>query len=167
MGDLSANIAAYQTVRSLSLVGTGVGTDQLLARIGQGALRGSVRGNAIVGAAVSIVQTAWLLHEHGWQRAFYQPEFYEEVVGGVSALGLGLAGGVAATGLAIETGPWAPVIGFGAGIITGTIGYFGGKTVTHGLIELVTPEMLSRQERQRVQSVKASLDRSILALQTS
>lgn len=165
-GDITANVAAYQAARSLSLIGVGIGTDQVLARVGQGALRGGFRGNVIVGAAITITQTIWLLHEHGWQRAFYQPEFYEEVVGGVSAVGLGMVGGAVATGLAVETGPWAPVIGFGAGVVTGTIGYLGGKSATRALIEVIAPEMLQRQERQRIESVKEAIDRSISACQT-
>ncbi len=164
-GNLSANVAAYQVMRPLSVIGVGVGTDRLLVRVGQRALRGTVRGNAIVGTAVAIAETAWLFHEHGAKKAFYQPEFYEEVFGGVGALGLGLAGGFFATGAAIETGPWAPVIGFGAGAITGTLGYFGGKTVTRSLIEYIAPEMLLRQEKLKVQGIKDSLDRSIQAIQ--
>jgi hypothetical protein len=81
-GDLSANIAAYRVVRSLSLMGIGVGTDMVLRQIGGGTLRGTVRGNVIIGTAIAITETAWLLHEHGWGRAFYQPEFYEQAVVG-------------------------------------------------------------------------------------
>ena len=165
-GDLSANIAAYRVVRSLSLMGIGVGTDIALRQIGRGALRGTVRGNAIIGTAIAITETAWLLHEHGWGRAFYQPEFYEQAAGGVSALALGLAGGAYATGLAVETGPWAPVIGFGAGVLTGTVGYLGGKAVARAMIEILSPEMLRQEERHRLTSVKSSLDRQIAALQT-
>ena len=165
-GDLSANIAAYRVVRSLSLMGIGLGTDMALQQIGQGALRGTVRGNAIIGTAIAITETAWLLHEHGWGRAFYQPEFYEQAAGGVSALALGLAGGAYATGLAVETGPWAPVIGFGAGVLTGTVGYLGGETVARAMIEILSPEMLRREERHRLTSVQSSLDRQIAALQS-
>jgi hypothetical protein len=164
-GDLPANMAAYRTVRSLSLLGVSVGGDLALRHIGRGALRGTVRGNAIIGTALAITETAWLLHEHGWGRAFYQPEFYEQVGGSVSALALGLAGGTYATGLAVETGPWAPVIGAGVGLVTGTVGYLGGKTIARAMIEILSPEMLRREERHRIGSVKASLDRQIARLQ--
>ena len=53
-GDLSANIAAYRVVRSLSLMGIGVGTDIALRQIGRGALRGTLRGNVIIGTAIAI-----------------------------------------------------------------------------------------------------------------
>ena len=163
-GDLSANIAAYRVVRSLSLMGIGVGTDMALRQIARGALRGTLRGNAITGAAISIMETAWLLHEHGWGRAFYQPEFYEQAAGGMSALALGLAGSAYATALAVETGPWAPVIVLGAGVLTGTVGYFGGKAGARAMLEILSPEMLRREERYRIASVKSSLDRQIAAL---
>jgi hypothetical protein len=165
-GDLPAGIA-YRAARSLSVVGVGVGTDQALRWLGNGALRGTVRGNLIIGTALASTETVWLLHEHGWRRAFYQPDFYEQAVGGVSALALGLAGGAYATGLAVETGPWAPLIGIGAGVITGTVGYLGGTTVTRALIETLSPEMLRREERQRLAEVKSSLDRRIDKLQGS
>ena len=126
-GDLSPNIAAYRAARSLSLMGVGVGADFLLQRIGQGALRGTIRGNVIVGTAMTITEVAWLLGEHGWQRAFHRPEFYEQAIGGVSGLTLAIASFTFATGLAVETGPWAPVIGTGVSILTGTMGYLGGS----------------------------------------
>ena len=165
-GDLSANVVAYRTARSLSQMGMAYGTDLLLQRIGQGALRGTIWGNVFMGAAITITEVAWLLHEHGWQRAFYQPVFYEQAVGGISGLALGLAGGTFATGLAVETGPWAPLIGTVVGIGTGTIGYLGGRAATQLIIEILAPEMLRTRERQRFQVVKSSLDRSIARLQS-
>jgi len=165
-GDLSANIATYRVVRSFSLMGIGVGTDIALRQIGRGALRGTLRGNVIIGTAIAITETAWLLHEQGWGRAFYQPEFYEQAVGSASALALGLAAGAYATGLAVETGPWAPVIGLGVSVVTGTVGYLGGRAVVRAMIEILSPEMLRQEERNRLTSVKSSLDRQIAALQT-
>ncbi len=165
-GRMTANVAAYHLARSASLIGVGIGTDQLLKRIGQGALRGGVRGNAIVGSALAVTEITWLLYENGWRRAFYKPEFYEEAGGGISALSLSLIGGTVATTAAAETGPWAPVIGIGAGAITGTIGYFGGKAATREIVELVAPEMLRQRERQKIDSVKSGIDASIGNLQT-
>jgi hypothetical protein len=164
-GDLSANIAASRAARSLSLIGMGVGADFLLKRISQGARRGTVRGNIIVGTAITITEAAWLLHEHGWHRAFYRPEFYEQSIGGVSGLALAVAGFTVATGLAVETGPWAPVIGTGVSILTGAMGYVGGSSATRALIELLAPEMLTVQEKQRLQFIKSGLDRLIAQLQ--
>jgi len=138
----------------------------VLSQIGRGALRGTGRGNAIIGTALAITETAWLLHEHGWGRAFYQPEFYDQVGGGIGSLALGMVGFAYGTGLAVETGPWAPVIGTGVGILTGTVGYLGGRTIARSMIELLSPEMLRREERQRLESVKTALDRQIISLQS-
>jgi hypothetical protein len=163
-GDLSANVAAYQALRSLSLMGVGIGAEQLLATIAKGAIRGTLRGNAIVGTVLVVTETLWLLHEHGWRRAFYQPNFYEGVGGGVSAIALGLIGGAVATGLAAETGPFAPVIGGGVGIVTGAVGYVGGRAATRAILDIVAPELLRREESQRFRAVIESLDRSIAEL---
>ncbi len=161
MGDLSSNQASYRLIRALSLLGTGVGTEILLQNAWRGALRGGVRGNLIFGTAVTVTEAVWLLSEHGWRRAFYQPQFYEQFFGGVSALGLGLAGGVGATILAAETGPAAPVIGTAVGFVTGTIGYVGGRYTTHLALEWLSPEMLRQQERQKIAEVKALTEQKI------
>jgi hypothetical protein len=160
-GNLTGDKALYRTTRALSLLGVGVGTDALLLTIKQGALRGTLRGNVIVGAAVTITEVTWLLYEHGWSHAFYQPVFYEEVVGGVSGMGVGLTAGVMATAAASETGPWAPVIGTGVGVLAGTVAYIGGRSTTRAILELVAPEMFQQQEREQLAAVKAGIDQRI------
>jgi hypothetical protein len=164
-GHMTANVAAYHVARSFSLIVVGVGTDQLLARIGQGALRGGVCGNLIFGSTLAITEITWLLYEHGWQRAFYQPELYEEAAGGISALSLSLLGGTAATTFAAATGVWAPVIGIGVGAVTGTVGYFGGKEATRTVLEILAPELLHTQEREKIAGVKQQIEHRIAGLQ--
>ena len=51
-------------------------------------------------------------------------------------------------------------------VVTGTAGYLGGRTVVRAMIEILSPEMLRQEERNRLTSVKSSLDRQIAALQT-
>lgn len=157
--------SAYDFGRSLSLVGVGIATDRGLAGFGQAALRGGARGNLLVGSTVAITDSVWRIHEFGWRRAFYQPEFYEETVGGIGGLGLGLAGGAMAMSFAAGTGPWAPAIGVAASVTAGTIGYFGGAAATHAVVEVVAPAVLRHQESQRIASAKAQMDRSISGLQ--
>jgi hypothetical protein len=115
----------------------------------------------IVGTALAMMEATWLLHEQGWSRAVSNPRFYEELGGGVGAIALGLAGGSVATVLACKTGPLAPVIGVAGGAITGTIGYVGGREITHTLIDMIDPEMLQKQERERLHAVRASISGSI------
>jgi len=135
-------------------------TDAILMTVKQGALRGTLRGNAIVGTALTITEVTWLLYEHGWRRAFYQPSFYEQVAGGVSSIALGLAGGSLAGLATSESGPWIAVpVGIGTGIITGTIGYMGGRSATRRILEIVAPEMLQQQERQHLVAVQGDLNR--------
>ncbi|MCY2994997.1 MAG: hypothetical protein NTY19_45115 [Planctomycetota bacterium] len=164
-GSLPANQAMYRSTRVLSVLGVVAGTNVALMSVKQGALRGTVRGNVIVGTALTITEVTWLLHEHGWGQAFYQPSFYEQVVGGVSGISLGLAGGVVGTALASETGPWAPVIGFGAGVVTGTVGYIGGCSATHTILQMISPAMLQQQERQQLASVQSNIERTIATAQ--
>ena len=166
-GDQSANQAAYRAAHALSLLGVSLGTDTLLQIVRQGALRGTVRGNVIVGTTITIIESVWLLHEHGWQRALSQPHFYEQLGGSVSALALGLAAGTYATGLATPTGPWALVIGTGVGILTSTVGYMGGKSITSMMVEVLAPEMLRQQEKQRLVVAKLALERRIDDLQSN
>ncbi len=164
-GDLSANVAAYRAMQAGSMLVAAAGADAALKRLAQGSLRGTLRGNAIVGATLLFVETAWSAHEHGWGQALSRPEFYEQFGGGVGSFSLGLAAGTLATGLAVETGPLALVIGGGVGLITGTVGYFGGRATTRAIIEILSPEMLRTEERQRVESVKSALDGGIARLQ--
>lgn len=165
-GDLSANVSAYRAMQAGSMLVSAAGADAALKRIAQGSLRGTLKGNAIVGMTLLAVETAWSAHEHGWGQALSRPEFYEQFGGGVSSVSLGLAAGTLATGLAVETGPFAPVIGVGVGFITGTVGYFGGRATTRAMIEILSPEMLRTEERKRVESVKSALDGGIARLQT-
>ena len=160
-GGVPANQAMYRATRSLSVLGVGVGTDFVLATVQEGALRGTLKGNVIVAAATTVTEVTWLVYDYGWQRAFYQPQFYEDVVGGVSGTALGFAGFLGGTALASETGPLAPVIGTGVGIVTGTIGYVGGKAGTRMILEIVSPKMLQQRELAQLASVQASISTAI------
>ncbi len=156
-GNLPANQAVYRTTRALSLLGVGVGTNLALVTIKDGALRGTLRGNLIVGTAIAITETAWLLHEHGWSHALTNPEFYESVAGSIT----GLAFGLAASGATVV---WMPGPGWvvgGAAIVTGavagTVGYLGGRSATHMLFEILAPEMLQQRQRDRIDEVNEML----------
>jgi hypothetical protein len=164
-GNISGDIGLYRTTRTLSLLGVGVGTDAILMLVKQGALRGTLKGNVIVGTALTITEGLWLLHEHGWRRAFYEPSFYEEMGGGVSAIALGIAGGAGAGLATSEMGLWvAGPVGFVVGIGSGIAGYVGGRAATHKILEIVSPAMLRQQERQRLETVQRGLDRRIAQL---
>jgi hypothetical protein len=165
-GDISSNSAMYQVARPFSLLGASTSTDYALRRLGKGALRGSLKGNVIVGSIVAVTQLVWLLGDNGWQQAFYRPQFYEEAVGGVNAVALAMAAGTAGTTMAADLGPWSPVVGIAAAIVAGTIGYVGGREAVHRLIEIIDPEILRRQERLKIEGVREQIDNSIQDLQT-
>lgn len=150
----------------MSMIAVGGATNMTLAKVADGALRGTIRGNVITGLALTAVDTAWLLRKYGWRDAFYRPDFYKELAGGVSGLTLAIAGFSASTVLFVETGPFAPVLGAGVGIATGTVGYLGGRTATHFIIETFWPELLRKQERERIAAVKQSIMHRLAELQT-
>jgi hypothetical protein len=157
-GDLAGNTALYRTTRALSFIGVGVAADFMLQNISQGALRGTIRGNAIVGAALMITDVTWLLYEHGWGKAFYQPDFYEQVAGGAGGLAFGLAAGGYAAFLTSELGPLpAAVSGIVAGTVAGTAGYLGGRSAARVVLEIVWPDLLQQQERQQLDTIRTAI----------
>lgn len=163
-GDIPANIAAYQTTRSISLLGVGIGSELFLQRLYAGAIRGTTNSNLLSATAVLLTETIWLVHEHGWQRAFHRAEFYEQLGGGVSATSVGIAGGTYATAIAFETGPIAaPLIGASVGIVAGTVAYFGGKSTTRNLLSVLAPQLIHEEERQRIAAAKEKIAARIAA----
>ena len=163
-GNLPANQAMYRTTRALSLLGVGVGTDALLAWK-QVALRGTVRGNVIVGTALTITEVTWLLYEYGGQRAFHQPQFYESIGGSVTGIAFGMIGAGAAA--AWVPGPGWVVGGSAitAGAVLGTVGYIGGRSATHTILEIFAPQMIHQREREQLAFVKSGIERTIAKLQ--
>lgn len=164
-GEARPSTAVYRASRGLSILAVGEGADGVLLMVKDGALRGTIRGNLVLGTAVSLAEAGWLIYEHGGPQAFYQPQFYEEVVGGASAVVFGIAGSAAVTPFLVEV-PGGGFVIFGFGMVTGTVGYLGGRSVAHMLIDLVSPEMIQRQERDRVAAITANLDRSIAKLRS-
>lgn len=155
-GNATANVSLYRETRALSTLGVAVAANRALLSIKDGALKNTVRGNLIVGTAISVADVTWLLYEHGWSQAFYRPEFYEQVVGDVSGIGLGLA----IAPFVVEY----PVFGEIVIIGTGIAGYVGGISAAHMIIDIISPETIHRQERERIASVAGGLQESIAAL---
>jgi hypothetical protein len=154
-GDLSGNSALYRATQSVSLIGVGLGTELFMTLVSEGALRGTIRGNAIVGSAVMIAEMSWLLYEHGGMRAFYRPEFYEQFIGGVSGLSLGLIATGYTALLTSELGPLpATVSGMVAGTAVGTAGYVGGRAAVRIICEIVWPDLLQQQEKQTLEAIR-------------
>lgn len=168
-GSLSADQAGYHTTKAITLIGAGVTADVTLALVSEGAIRGTLRGNLIVGAAVLLVETSWNIYEQGGVAAFRHPEFYEQLGGSISAIGIGGAAGfysgLATTAAASETGPAAPFIGGAVGFIVGTgvgiIAYVGGRTSTRWLIINVWPEWYQQSIQQQINAARESIAQKI------
>ncbi len=168
-GSISSDQAAYRSTKALTLIGTGVAADRILLLVKDGALRGTLKGNMIVGGVVLLVETSWNVYEHGGMAAFRHPEFYEQLGGSVSAVTIGgvacFYSGLAATAAASELGPAAPVVGAATGFVVGTgvgiVAYVGGRTATGWLIRTVSPELYQQYEQQQITAAKDGIARRI------
>lgn len=173
-GALSTDQAAYRTTKALSLIGTGVIADTTLRMIRDGAFRGTLRGNLLVGGVVLVAETSWSVYENGGLAAFRQPEFYEQLGGSVTAIGIGgvaaFYSGLAATAAASEFGPAAPFIGGGTALLVGTgagmVAYIGGRSTTSWLIHNFWPELYQQYEREQIVAAKKQISRSIESAKT-
>lgn len=164
-GSLTPHNASYRAVRSLSLIGVGLGTEAVLASAGKGLLRGSVRGNLVVGSAVMCAETAWLLHEYGMRQALSNPEFYQSIGGSVA----GLATGILAYGAVSSLLPGVGWVGTGVALLSsaaiGTVGYIGGKAATQVILETLDPTSLQARQFERLSEVRQTLDLRTAELQ--
>lgn len=173
-GTLSADQAAYRSTKALTLIGTGIAADATLLMIRQGALRGTLKGNLIVGGVVLLVETSWNVYEHGGVAAFRHPEFYEQLGGSVSAIGIGGVAafytGVAATAAASELGPAAPIVGTATGFVVGTgvgiVAYIGGRSATGWLIRAISPELYQQYEQQQITAAIDAIAQGISSAQS-
>lgn len=162
-GELHANQAAYRLTRVGSILGVGIGTDALLGALRRGALRGSLRGNAVVAVAVTITEVTWQLYERGWREALREPEFYEMVVGGVSAAAAGLTVGGAVALATSEFGLWVSgPAGFLGATAAGTLAYFGGRHATHLILEVFSLDMLKQYAINQTNSAREGIDARML-----
>ncbi len=164
-GQNLTNEFLYQSTRAMSLLGVRYGTEVALTLLAEGALNGTLQGNVVVGVVMFATETVWLLYEHGWTDALSKPIFYESLGGGVGAVAFGIAGFTAGSAAFVWTGPLAPVFGAVAGSVTWTIGYAGGRYVTHTLIDMLAPELIQKHETERLESLQASLSKRIEQLQ--
>jgi len=121
-----------------------------------------------------LVETSWNVYEHGGIAAFRHPEFYEQLGGSVSAIGIGgVAGfysGVAATAAASELGPFAPLVGAATGFVVGTsvgiVAYIGGRSATGWLIRTISPELYQQYEQQQITAAKDGIALRISSAQS-
>lgn len=154
-----SNALARHTASTRPFDGTNTSTFPKL-----GSLRGSVKGNAIVGLPILVIDTAWSTYEYGGARALQNTDFYTNLGGSVGGLALGMAVGVpAASVLTTLTGN--PMIGGAAGAITalaaGTAGNIGGRTVTRKILVAVKPDLIYKPEDQMVSDAKKNIEDSI------
>jgi hypothetical protein len=77
----SVSAVNYATTKLLSqnaktILSTETVNAKSVSKLGSGALRGGLRGNAITGVALLVNDTAWSVYENGGTRAFQSEGFY-------------------------------------------------------------------------------------------
>lgn len=136
----------------------------VVSKLGSGSLRGSLQGNAIVGAAILATDTAFSVYEHGGMRAFKNENFLTNLGGGLGALPLAMGAGGKASQL-VTLWTKNPIYGGAAGVVTGiaagSVGYFGGRTATHRILENVNPEFMHREEDAAIADAIKQLSQAI------
>jgi len=172
-GTVSTDQAAYRSMKAATLIGAGLTVDSTLLLAQQGALRGTLQGNLIVGAVVLIVDTSWTIYEYGGRGAFYHADFYEHLGGSISSVAVGGAAGLyvlgPATAAAAEFGPAAPVIGTGVSLMVGTgvgiVAYVGGRSATSWFVRTLWPELYRQFQQQQIEAVRALLSNRLESAQ--
>lgn len=126
-------------------------------RLGDGSLRGTLRGNGLVGMFVLTTDTAFSVYQHGGRQAFQSEGFYTNLGGGVSALTIGMLCGMPVAEI-VTTMAANPAIGgaagLGAGVVIGTAAHFAGQHATRTVLEAVQPEFMLNREHAAVRNAK-------------
>lgn len=156
---LNTDSVTHQTSKNTAHAGSIIAAERItaytLSKFGNGALQGSVRGNAIVGLAILATDTAWLVYENDGNRAFQNEGFYNNLVGSVGSL-VGIPVALVITGM---TGN--PILGGLAGAGAATAGYIGGRTTTRKILETVSPEFLYKAEDEKIADAERNINHSI------
>lgn len=167
---------ANSTVKALSVLTTERVVTMSLERWGAGALRGSLRGNALAAIALLAVDTGWSVYEVGPHSAFRSPAFFTHLGGSVGGLALGYAVGTPVSvgvtlWIAPFAGPWAAPIGGMAGLITGaaaSIGaYWGAEYLARELLQRAQPELELETATKEIALAKDLLSARIVHLERS
>lgn len=127
------------------------------AKLGGGSLRGTPRGNALVGLALLITDTGFSVYQNGGRQAFRNESFYTNLGGEVSALTVGMLSGMPvaeAVTLMTSNPALGGAAGFGASLALGTVAYIGGKHVTRTVLEAAQPEFMLNREQSTIENAK-------------
>jgi hypothetical protein len=124
--------------------------------LGSSVLRGGLRGNAIVGATILAVDTAFAVYEHGGRRAFDNDAFYAGFGGSVSAFVVGMTAGQAVASWTVN-----PYAGFLVGTATGMAAYIAGQDVLSRILRILDEENLCKKDDVIYEAARESMDRRL------
>ncbi len=169
-----SEITGLRVTQGASFVATERAMTWSLGRVGDGALRGGLRGNLVTGLAMLVVGTSWSIYENGGAAAFKRPAFYTHLGGTIGGLALALAVGTPVSvyvtlWTAPVVGGWAPFLGGAAGLVAGfgasIAGGIGGEYVAQRLVRLADPEWNIDNERKEFALVRETISDDIRRLQ--
>jgi hypothetical protein len=160
--------------RATSILAVERATTWSLARVGNGSLRGGLRGNLISGVVILATDGAWTMFELGGSTALGNPEFYASLAGDVSGIALAVTvGGMVTTTATIWTAPvfgvWAPAVGGFLGLasatVAGTIGYIGGDFAIRQILTVFRPDIFYAAEDDAIKLARDSISNKVTELQ--
>jgi hypothetical protein len=103
---------------------------------------GTLRGNAIVGATIIATDSLYSLATQGGSAVFRRRDFYSNLGGSVSSIGVGLFAGEYVTGATAN-----PIFGVAAAMAAGMVAYIGGSALSDLALDKIDPEVLRVKER--------------------
>ncbi len=125
-------------------------------------IKGSIRGNALIGVAVLSVGTGISLYQNGSvQQTINNPVFYSNLGGSVSALTVGgMVGMSVGSGTAaITKNPLASgVTGTLAAITAGGLAYAGGQYATRSILYSLDPDLMRKEEKELIKTARESME---------
>lgn len=173
-GEIQADELGYHATRAGAVLGAERLSSRALHNWKSGALRGSWRGNAVVGTSLLVVDTAFAIYENGGRAAFRSADFYANLSGSVSSIAvMWKVGPIVTMAVTRRAGrihrAWGTgagvALGIGTALLAGTVTYFGGREMGLVVLESVDPDFLYDQERLAVSTAKENLEGRIRLLQ--
>ncbi len=132
------------------------------AGLGINAVKGTVKGNAIVGATILLVDSSFAIHEGGGIQALHNVNFYSDI----TASTISFAAAMSAGSVAVEATS-NPVLGFVVGALIGTGAYIGVKKPAHQLIALLFEKRVRQTDDAIYNAAKMNINRRISELEAA
>jgi hypothetical protein len=125
-------------------------------------VKGTVKGNAIVGATILLVDSSFAIHDGGGIQALHNVNFYSDI----TASTISFAAAMSAGSVAAEATS-NPILGFAVGALVGSGVYIGVKKPAHQLITLLFEERVRLTDDAIYNAAKMNINRRISELKAA